>query len=1027
MLDCEVVLLQPECPARELSARIFGRPDPLQCAAWQDSLRYRCPALDQLGGLRRITLNDNPRLGDSGSIRIAESLFDDLWVKAVDLQACNLSDRSAMTWLRVLTGTPSPMLVGKLETSQLPEECRGNHSLAVVDLRRNPNISREILRAVTERALLNSEGKQTEFNWLKTCIPGSPEGSRSRITAFKWPGMTGFHERRRKLRTCLKTTSASKTETNTPTIRRPSSAQPHRGQPIATVKRYRSKSAHATTLPFAPHPNEGRRTSSSTPLPTSRRISARAVWKPPGVVQDKHSVHSQISRAIIKRKYTFPNLKPAGILNSFHAQPRSRMSCRPNKSPSTVPLNMPHDDRLTPTRHSSGRRPRSGNNAPSIQHSFQQNLHRRGQGRADSSQRKFDGPHSLHCQLRQLMSRVTQLEEQLNRESSRPPTTVLTKQILDAGDRVSPGTPMNAEVMEQLNELVRYVQPILGTLQSNPAKSAEHIQWPCRGLNSGYLTCEANVLSPFHQSTLDASEFARLNGRTCLHLSDVIGMPDSSMRQPSNCAGCDDRLTRLSRLPIQVAPQTLETRWTTLQILTGEGALFSFNVYDNFPVNFDFSFDYYAMIPKLWFISGLFVRDGGKPLTSSMNLDQLRRHLQQLCVLVHRFNAGTEDSKTSSQPESCAFDVSHSERPRRHHLVHQKMQAKSNVSNSLNDVSVEPSHNSATRVLETADSYLRRSDDPGNNSMYRTSLNGAKADSLSSLDTSVEKEIPSNAPNRGNKPTSEDQRVIEKKETCPETQRNNNNHFVCSVKRTQCDPLGHQDTLASTLERSWKKRIMQEKYRKDCITDAHSPEDLIRLRLEADRIFAELKAETLKTDKSIPGSDTRNLSYYVHQGPGQVREGENFSDKDSKQDVAVVEPERTLNTKKDNEEGEDDFGETITDDEESIQLWSRAQSALSKVCSAKTVTSNFESNKPGCSGRSYEPKNLANDCTEDSDLSLNSTNDLNDLICNYSDLEEDELTFVDLTNDEYNLSSPRLSGQVPSIGKSSGTTPLFVK
>ncbi|OON18479.1 hypothetical protein X801_05666, partial [Opisthorchis viverrini] len=334
-------------------------------AAWQDSLRYRYPALDQLGGLRRITLNDNPRLGDSGSIRIAESLFDDLWVKAVDLQACNLSDRSAMTWLRVLTGTPSPMLVGKLETSQLPEECRGNHSLAVVDLRRNPNISREILRAVTERALLNSEGKQTE-------------------------------------------------------------------------------------------------------------------------------------------------------------------------------------------------------------------------------------------------SRVTQLEEQLNRESSRPPTTVLTKQILDAGDRVSPGTPMNTEVMEQLNELVRYVQPILGTLQSNP--------------------------------------------------------------------------------------------------------------------------------------------DGGKPLTSSMNLDQLRRHLQQLCVLVHRFNAGTEDSKTSSQPESCAFDVSHSERPRRHHLVHQKMQAKSNVSNSLNDVSVEPSHNSATRVLETADSYLRRSDDPGNNSMYRTSLNGAKADSLSSLDTSVEKEIPSNAP-----------------------------------------------------------------------------------------------------------------------------------------------------------------------------------------------------------------------------------------------------------------------------------------
>ncbi|TGZ68847.1 hypothetical protein CRM22_004054 [Opisthorchis felineus] len=857
-------------------------------ATWQDSLRYRYPALDQLGGLRRITMNDNPQLGDSGSIRIAESLFDDLWVKAVDLQACNLSDRSAMIWLRVLTGTPSTLLVGKLETSQLPEECRGNHSLAVVDLRRNPNISREILRAVTERALLNSEGKQTEFNWLKTCTPGSPEGSRSEITVCKWPGMTGFRERRRKVRTCSKTASASKPATNMSAIRRPSSAQPHRGRSIVTMKRYRCRSAHATTLPFAPHhrPNEGRRTPGSTPLSPPRQISARAVWKPPGVVHEKHSVHSQISRGKIKRKYTFPNLTPAGILNSLHVQQGSRMSCRPTKSLSTVPLSTPHVDRLTPTSYSSGRRPRSGNNAPFIQHSFRQNHHRREQGRLGGSQKDFGalhGPHSLNCQLRQLMNRVTQLEEQLNKESFRPPAPDLTKQTLDAGDRVSQRMPMNAEVMEQLNELVRYVQPILGTLQSNPIS--------------------------------------------------------------------------------------------------------------------------------------------GKPLSSNLNLDQLRRHLHQLCVLVHRFNAGTEESKTSNQPESYVFDVSHNDRPRRHHLVHQKPQAKPNVSNSLNDVSVEPSHNSATRVLGTADSYLRRMDDPEDNSMYRTSLNGAKANSLSSLDTSVGKEIPSNAPNQGNKPTNEAQLPIEKSENCLKTQGNNNNHFVCSVKQTQCDPFRHQDTLASTLERSWKKRIMKGKYGKDCAAGARSPEDLIRLQSEADRIFVELKAETLKADKFIPESDTRSLSGCVHPGPGQVREGNNFS----KQDVAEVEHDKTLNTKKEHEEGEENFGETISDDEESIQLWSRAQSVFSKVCPVKTATPNFGSNKPGCSGRSYEPKNLAIDNTEDSDLSLDSTNDLNDLICDYSDLEEDELTFVDLTNDEYNLSSSRLSGQVPSIGKSSGTTPLFVK
>ncbi|VDP93892.1 unnamed protein product, partial [Echinostoma caproni] len=53
-------------------------------AAWADSLRYRHPNLDQLAGLRRITLNDNPRIGDAGSISMAEALADDLWIKAVD-------------------------------------------------------------------------------------------------------------------------------------------------------------------------------------------------------------------------------------------------------------------------------------------------------------------------------------------------------------------------------------------------------------------------------------------------------------------------------------------------------------------------------------------------------------------------------------------------------------------------------------------------------------------------------------------------------------------------------------------------------------------------------------------------------------------------------------------------------------------------------------------------------------------------------------------------------------------------------
>ncbi|TNN10311.1 Centrosomal protein of 78 kDa isoform 1 [Schistosoma japonicum] len=170
-------------------------------AAWQESLRYRYPELDRLGGLKRITLNDNPKIGDEGSILLADALIDDLWVKAIDLQACNLGDSSASTWLAVLIGlriatgshqtTTHDELQMKSDKSTIDDQHRGNYSLVVLDLRRNPNISRDLLRAVTERALINSEGKQTEFSWLKA---GSQTPSQlcSGVTTYPWPGLTGI-------------------------------------------------------------------------------------------------------------------------------------------------------------------------------------------------------------------------------------------------------------------------------------------------------------------------------------------------------------------------------------------------------------------------------------------------------------------------------------------------------------------------------------------------------------------------------------------------------------------------------------------------------------------------------------------------------------------------------------------------------------------------------------------------------------------------------------------------------------------
>jgi hypothetical protein len=49
--------------------------------AWKDSLRYRKPELDRMSGLRRLTLNCNPMIGDQGAQLLADVLKDDLWVK----------------------------------------------------------------------------------------------------------------------------------------------------------------------------------------------------------------------------------------------------------------------------------------------------------------------------------------------------------------------------------------------------------------------------------------------------------------------------------------------------------------------------------------------------------------------------------------------------------------------------------------------------------------------------------------------------------------------------------------------------------------------------------------------------------------------------------------------------------------------------------------------------------------------------------------------------------------------------------
>lgn len=114
--------------------------------AWQDSLRYRRPDLDRMAGVRRITLNNNVLIGDEGGKCLAEALRDDLWVKAVDMQFCGITDEGAKAFLEVL---------------------RFNTSLIVLDIRRNPVTDNDLLDRISEQVIINSDGRQTEFKWLE--------------------------------------------------------------------------------------------------------------------------------------------------------------------------------------------------------------------------------------------------------------------------------------------------------------------------------------------------------------------------------------------------------------------------------------------------------------------------------------------------------------------------------------------------------------------------------------------------------------------------------------------------------------------------------------------------------------------------------------------------------------------------------------------------------------------------------------------------------------------------------------------
>uniref|UniRef100_A0A671UA24 Centrosomal protein 78 n=1 Tax=Sparus aurata TaxID=8175 RepID=A0A671UA24_SPAAU len=123
--------------------------------AWAESLRYRQPQFEVMGGLRRVTLNCNTLIGDRGAAALANELAEDLWVKAVDLQKCGLSSEGAR---------------------RLLESLKTNSTLCVLDIRSNPLVDKVLIKTIIEKVLMNANGQSSEYCWIN---PAATETQRA--------------------------------------------------------------------------------------------------------------------------------------------------------------------------------------------------------------------------------------------------------------------------------------------------------------------------------------------------------------------------------------------------------------------------------------------------------------------------------------------------------------------------------------------------------------------------------------------------------------------------------------------------------------------------------------------------------------------------------------------------------------------------------------------------------------------------------------------------------------------------------
>ncbi|XP_072387253.1 centrosomal protein of 78 kDa [Diabrotica undecimpunctata] len=120
------------------------------CESWHNSLRYENPQNSSMRGIKRITLNCNFEFGDTGFQYILDELEDDLWIKALDLQRCGITEKIGSNILNVV---------------------QYNRSLEIVDLRQNDLLDIKTIEKVLQLLREKQDiGFQPEFQWCNTAL-----------------------------------------------------------------------------------------------------------------------------------------------------------------------------------------------------------------------------------------------------------------------------------------------------------------------------------------------------------------------------------------------------------------------------------------------------------------------------------------------------------------------------------------------------------------------------------------------------------------------------------------------------------------------------------------------------------------------------------------------------------------------------------------------------------------------------------------------------------------------------------------